>query len=69
MKISELIKRLQTILETDGDVEVKVYPYDGQMNPSPVEEISEVLKVKTLRFNDALSDWDREPCEPFIVIE
>ena len=48
MKISELINTLQTILDTDGDVEVKLKAYDGGINPWPVERVSEVRNAKII---------------------
>lgn len=42
MKISELILKMQETMETEGDLEVMCWPYDGQDRDYPLEQVEVV---------------------------
>lgn len=46
MKISEVIKKLQGLLQEHGDIEVISWPYDGQDKIFPVKDIL-ILEIES----------------------
>lgn len=68
MKASKLIEKLTEVIEIHGDVDVKCYPYDGQMNPGDIDELC-MANNKVTGWNNLEKSWDLEPCETYVILE
>ena len=68
MTIDELVSRLLDIRRKHGNVKVKCFPYDGQLNPSEVESVGVADSIVT-SWDATRNDWVRAPCEKYVSID
>jgi hypothetical protein len=67
MKLSEALEKLNAIYKEHGDIDLKVYPYDGQMNPKPAGSI-EVDDKEVVLWNANSNMWETQSCPKYVCI-
>lgn len=68
MKIQALIEKLQELKAIHGDINVKIWPYDGQMNCSDLKCV-EVFDTECLNWDAKRNDWERRKVEPYVLLD
>lgn len=66
MLISDLIKKLEAARSEHGNIDVRVWLYDGQMSPGGCDEL--YVSEKSFRFDAPNHRWI-ETQEKYLVLE
>lgn len=67
MRVDDLVAKLQEVKQSHGNIEIKVYSFDDQMNPSDLKEIN-ISKERIIGWDHSNQSWITVECEPYVAI-
>lgn len=68
MLIDILIEKLIEARKEHGNIDVRGYPYDGQMNANSIEEFS-ISDKEAVRYIPITDKWETKDVEKYIILE
>ncbi len=68
MLIDTLIEKLTQVRKEHGNIDVKGYPYDGQMNASSIEQLS-ISDKEVIRYIPITHNFETKDVEKYIILE